>query len=63
MVNRRITTFKRYFILKSPIAIIHHHQHVEIGLGVAFAARARTVKDDAQNVAGEPRSQAIKIFG
>lgn len=49
--------------MKFPVAIIHHHQHVEIGLGVAFAARARTVKDDAQNPVGEPRSQAIKVFG
>ena len=59
----RFTRFQRNAVLKFPVAIIHHHQHVEIGLSVAFASRARAVKDDAQNPAGEPRSQAVKVLG
>lgn len=32
--------------MESPISILHHHEHIQVRLGIPLAASARTVQDD-----------------
>lgn len=62
MLERRLQRLQSHIVIESPIAIVYHHQHIQIGLVVPRPSRARAVEDNAKHAVGEARPQAVKIL-